>query len=88
MQHLTAVQMQIQSVASKKNLTPIDQAALHRLYEEQKRILLTGRVVPTIPGQHAVGLPLVSKTKVSLQRHWMSQQYFWPNDFLHLLLYN
>jgi len=80
--------MQIQSVASKKNLTPIDQAALHRLYEEQKRILLTGRVVPTIPGQHAVGLPLVSKTKVSLQRHWMSQQYFWPNDFLHLLLYN
>ncbi|KAJ9582980.1 hypothetical protein L9F63_022665 [Diploptera punctata] len=31
---------------------------LHRLYEEQQRILLTGKVVPTIPGQHAVGLPL------------------------------
>ena len=86
MQHLTAVQMQIQSVTSKRNLTAIDQAALHRLYEEQKRILLTGRVVPTIPGQHAVGLPLVSKTKVSLQHHWMSHQYFWPNDFPHLLL--
>ena len=76
MQHLKAVQMQIQSVTSKRILTPIDQAALHRLYEEQQRILLTGRVVPTIPGQHAVGLPLVSKTKVSLQCHLMSQQYF------------
>lgn len=86
MQHLTAVQMQIQNVTSKRNLTPNDQAALHRLYEEQKRILLTGRVVPTIPGQHAVGLPLVSKTKVSLQHHFISQQYFWPNDFPHLLL--
>ncbi|PNF31311.1 hypothetical protein B7P43_G11553 [Cryptotermes secundus] len=56
--HLKAVQMQIQSVTSKRVLTSTDQAALHRLYDEQQRILLTGKVVPTIPGQHAVGLPL------------------------------
>ncbi|XP_069693632.1 mucin-2-like isoform X3 [Periplaneta americana] len=56
--HLKAVQLQIQSVTGKRVLTPADQAALHRLYDEQQRILLTGKVVPTIPGQHAVGLPL------------------------------
>jgi len=65
-QHLKAVQMQIQSVNSKRVLTPADQAALHRLYDEQQRILLTGKVVPTIPGQHAVGLPLVSKPKLHM----------------------
>jgi hypothetical protein len=60
--HLKAEQMQNQSVTSKRVLTSTDQAALHRLYDEQQRILLTGKVVPTIPGQHAVGLPLVSRT--------------------------
>ena len=60
LQHLKAVQLQIQTVQGKKVLAPGDQVTLHRLYEEQQRILLTGKVVPTIPGQHAVGLPLVS----------------------------
>jgi hypothetical protein len=55
--------MQIQSVTSKRLLTTADQAALHKLYDEQQHILLTGKVVPTIPGQHAVGLPLVSGRK-------------------------
>ncbi|XP_021927375.1 mucin-12-like isoform X2 [Zootermopsis nevadensis] len=55
---LKAVQIQIQSVTSKRILTAVDQAALHRLYDEQQHILLTGKIVPTIPGQHALGVPL------------------------------
>jgi hypothetical protein len=62
--------MQIQNVTSKRVLTSTDQAALHRLYDEQQRILLTGKVVPTIPGQHAVGLPLVSKTDCMCHVIW------------------
>nr|CAD7401474.1 unnamed protein product [Timema poppensis] len=56
LQHLKAVQLQIESLQNKKQLTPGDSAALQRLYDEQKRILATGKVVPTIPGQHAQGL--------------------------------
>jgi hypothetical protein len=79
--------MQIHSVTSKRILSPVDQAALHRLYEEQQRILLTGRVVPTIPGQHAVGLPLVSKTNL-FAVSFDESTVFWSDDFPHFLLQN
>ncbi|XP_063230513.1 mucin-2 [Bacillus rossius redtenbacheri] len=54
--HLKAVQMQIEVLQSRKQLLTSEQESLQRLYDEQKRILATGKVVPTIPGQHAQGL--------------------------------
>lgn len=51
--------MQIQSIIAKKSGVQNDQM-YQRLIEEQQRILSTGKVVPTIPGQHAQGLQFVS----------------------------
>uniref|UniRef100_A0A8D8VE04 Protein FAM193A n=1 Tax=Cacopsylla melanoneura TaxID=428564 RepID=A0A8D8VE04_9HEMI len=59
-QHLKAVQNQITSLSAKDNKTSKDQATLQKLYKEQQSILLSGKIVPTIPGQHAQGLTFVS----------------------------
>ncbi|XP_068082122.1 serine-rich adhesin for platelets [Anabrus simplex] len=57
--HLKAVQMQIQNLMTSKK-TQADDLTLQRLFDEQQRILASGKVVPTIPGQHAQGLQFVS----------------------------
>lgn len=59
-QHLKAVQNQITSLSAKDNKTSKDQQTLQKLYKEQQSILLSGKIVPTIPGQHAQGLTFVS----------------------------
>ncbi|KAI5701669.1 hypothetical protein M8J75_011936 [Diaphorina citri] len=59
-QHLKAVQNQITSLATKDNKTVKEQTTLQKLYKEQQSILLSGKIVPTIPGQHAQGLTFVS----------------------------
>jgi hypothetical protein len=50
----------MQAIVSKKQKTAQDQMIFQRLLMEQQRILATGKLVPTIPGQHAQGLQFVS----------------------------
>lgn len=59
-QHLKAVQNQISILSSKKTRTAAENNALQRLFMEQQKILLSGKIIPTIPGQHAQGVTFVS----------------------------
>lgn len=45
---------------NKKGRTQAEQAALNRLYMEQQKIVFSGKLIPTIPGQHAQGITFVS----------------------------
>uniref|UniRef100_A0A1B6J695 GLTSCR protein conserved domain-containing protein n=1 Tax=Homalodisca liturata TaxID=320908 RepID=A0A1B6J695_9HEMI len=55
-QHLKAVQSQIAALTQKKVRTPTENAALQRLFVDQQKILFSGKLIPTIPGQHAQGI--------------------------------
>jgi hypothetical protein len=57
---LRNIQAQIQYLTSKKDPTPQDTSLLQKLIEHHQKILATGKPVPTIPGQHAQGIPFVS----------------------------
>ncbi|XP_046400800.1 trithorax group protein osa-like isoform X3 [Ischnura elegans] len=56
-QQLREVQQQLQTLTSRKGpRSAQDNIAIQHLYLQQQRILLTGKIVPTIPGQHAQGV--------------------------------
>lgn len=57
---LKQVQAQIQALAKKQPRTPQENALFQKLVLEQNKILASGKLVPTIPGQHAQGLQFVS----------------------------
>ena len=59
-QNLRNIQAQIQYLTSKKDPTSQDTSLLQKLIEHHQKILATGKPVPTIPGQHAQGIPFVS----------------------------
>ncbi|CAB0001001.1 unnamed protein product [Nesidiocoris tenuis] len=59
-QQLKAIQAQVASLTANKFRSPAEQAALQRLVSEQRKILLGGKVIPTVPGQHAQGVAFVS----------------------------
>jgi len=61
-QNLRNIQAQIQYLTSKKDPTAQDTSLLQKLIEHHQKILATGKPVPTIPGQHAQGIPFVSLT--------------------------
>ncbi|XP_054289400.1 mucin-4-like isoform X1 [Macrosteles quadrilineatus] len=63
-QHLKAVQNQIQLLSSKKPRTPQENQSLQRLFMEQQKILFSGKLIPTIPGQHAQGITFQVSTPV------------------------
>jgi hypothetical protein len=57
---LKTVQAQIQALAKKQQRTPQENALFQKFVVEQNKILASGKLVPTIPGQHAQGLQFVS----------------------------
>uniref|UniRef100_A0A0A9XCI3 GLTSCR protein conserved domain-containing protein n=3 Tax=Lygus hesperus TaxID=30085 RepID=A0A0A9XCI3_LYGHE len=59
-QQLKAIQAQVDALTANKFRSPAEQATLQRLVAEQRKILLGGKVVPTVPGQHAHGVAFVS----------------------------
>ncbi|RZF49214.1 hypothetical protein LSTR_LSTR010944 [Laodelphax striatellus] len=65
-QLLKAVQSQITMLQNRKSRTNAEQVALQKLFVEQQKILLSGKLVPTIPGQHAQGLTFQVSTPVRL----------------------
>ncbi|XP_046400804.1 trithorax group protein osa-like isoform X7 [Ischnura elegans] len=65
-QQLREVQQQLQTLTSRKGpRSAQDNIAIQHLYLQQQRILLTGKIVPTIPGQHAQGVQFGGTTIVS-----------------------
>lgn len=48
------------ALSNNKFRTSCDQATLQRLISEQHKIILGGKIVPTVPGQHAQGVTFVS----------------------------
>lgn len=54
------VQSQIAVLSAKKTRTPVEQATLQKLFNEQQEILLSGKIIPTVPGQNTQGLTFVS----------------------------
>lgn len=62
---LKTVQAQIQALAKKQQRTPQENALFQKFVVEQNKILASGKLVPTIPGQHAQGLQFVSSLDVS-----------------------
>ena len=69
LQNLRNIQAQIQYLTSKKDPTPQDTSLLQKLIEHHAKILATGKPVPTIPGQHAQGIPFVSLIDVRYARY-------------------
>ncbi|XP_065220592.1 mucin-5AC-like [Planococcus citri] len=59
-QNLKIVQNQIAVLSGKKTRTPLEQATLQKLFNEQQKILLSGKIIPTVPGQNTQGLTFVS----------------------------
>jgi len=57
---LKQVQAQIQALAKKQPRTAQETEHFKKLVLEQNKILASGKLVPTIPGQHAQGLQFVS----------------------------
>lgn len=60
LQSLKVVQSQIAVLSGKKTRTPTEQSTLQKLFNEQQKILLSGKIIPTIPGQNTQGLTFVS----------------------------
>ncbi|KAL1117376.1 hypothetical protein AAG570_004702 [Ranatra chinensis] len=58
-QQLKQIQAQVQVLSSNKCRSPSEQATLQKLISEQHKILIGGKLIPTIPGQHAQGLAFV-----------------------------
>ncbi|CAH1390151.1 unnamed protein product [Nezara viridula] len=59
-QQLKQIQAQVTALSNNKFRTASEQATLQRLITEQHKILLGGKIVPTVPGQHAQGVAFVS----------------------------
>lgn len=59
-QHLKTIQTQISVLSSKKVRTSAEQMAIQRLFNEQQKILLSGKIIPTVPGQNSNSLTFVS----------------------------
>ncbi|XP_073974926.1 uncharacterized protein isoform X2 [Rhodnius prolixus] len=59
-QQLKQIQAQVTALSNNKFRTSCDQATLQRLISEQHKIILGGKIVPTVPGQHAQGVTFVS----------------------------
>lgn len=47
-------------LSSKKVRTSAEQMAIQRLFNEQQKILLSGKIIPTVPGQNSNSLTFVS----------------------------
>lgn len=60
LQHFKTIQSQIQTLSSKTNRTAAEQATLQKLIIEQQKILSTGKLVQTFPGQQVHGMQIVS----------------------------
>lgn len=54
------MQSQIAILSGKKTRTPPEQATLQKLFTEQEKILKSGKIIPTVPGQNTQGLTFVS----------------------------
>jgi hypothetical protein len=65
-QMLKQVQAQLQVLAKKSPRTPQENALFQKLILEQNKILASGKLVPTIPGQHAQGLQFVRSPLFSI----------------------
>ncbi|XP_046439811.1 chromatin modification-related protein eaf-1-like isoform X4 [Daphnia pulex] len=72
-QNLRNIQAQIQYLTSKKDPTPQDTSLLQKLIEHHQKILATGKPVPTIPGQHAQGIPFMTTSNASNQQAGLRQ---------------
>jgi hypothetical protein len=63
---LKQVQAQIQALAKKQPRTQQENTMFQKLVIEQNKILASGKLVPTIPGQHAQGLQFVSALRMDV----------------------
>lgn len=58
---LKAVQNEISVLSAKKYRTSTEQITLQRLFNEQQKILQSGKIVPTVSGQNSQGITYVRK---------------------------
>ncbi|KAK6621803.1 hypothetical protein RUM44_001610 [Polyplax serrata] len=72
-QHFKTIQSQIQTLSSKTNRTAAEQATLQKLIIEQQKILSTGKLVQTFPGQQVHGMQIVSQSLPNAGRIFQAQ---------------